>query len=489
MQTLDEGREVTAGGYEADIAAYLRAMSDAGLVVLPEYIERKIANLDLAVAGTCDNLVRRGDTIHVADKKTGATVDFGFLEMPAQLAGYAGGKLWDVEADVALPTPDIDQETGFIIHVPAGEGRCDIWAADLSSGRLAIELAARVREIRKASKTWMIPFEKFAALADGRHYLDDKTKDELLAVANGDYDLGIPKGWTKAKIVEAIRAHEADDPKTLPGPTEATPSSEGATDGGEERSSTTAETVELSPTDAPPSVEHYDAVLAGREPFEMTPAREAALDEMRLRRRIEKIIELDHAATLMARWPDGTPGLSEATVDQYPAILRAIERAEADLGLPFDPPPSEPAPPRTVVDAPPAPRPPDEGDEAPGDDIEAVRAAWGLMETDASDWVAAIAGRSGNLSMSERPSARRLLIGWSLIRLATAGWHDDELLEACLDHSHALDRDPVDDVALVLSRMDVHGATRFSKTVGALVAGDLRFSVSSEADRMRLEAA
>jgi hypothetical protein len=155
MERVDQGEDVNAGPYAADIDAYRRAMDEAGLIALPEFVEVFMYNADADTAGTCDNIALRRGRHVVADKKTGGTVDFGALGFSAQLAAYAGGVIWDPATDKPLPTPDIDQDTGYIIHVPAGEGRCNIYEVDLTGGREAIKLANAVRQIRSRSRKWL----------------------------------------------------------------------------------------------------------------------------------------------------------------------------------------------------------------------------------------------------------------------------------------------------------------------------------------------
>lgn len=78
----------------------------------------------------------------------------------------------------------------------------------------------------------------------------------------------------------------------------------------------------------------------------------------------------------------------------------------------------------------------DEGAEASVGDRDRLRAAFEVLEPDQRDWVVGHVAGAGNLSVTQLPSERRTLIGLALVRLASAGWHDDTLLEACLDASH-----------------------------------------------------
>jgi hypothetical protein len=216
-----------------------------------------------------------------------------------------------------------------------------------------------------------------------------------------------------------------------------------------------------------------------------------SVDRETLRALISAMIEEGHEEALVRSWPIGIPGLSEAADDELPAILAAVHKAEAAVGRPFDPPPSKPVE-RKKPEPPPVSdrRPdPDEGDLAGDDDVETVRTGYALLEPAGAEWIESVASRVGNLSISEKRSARRVVLGWALVRLAVAGWHDDELLAAVLDHSK-ISSSPidVDDVIETLSRIGASGASRVSDTVSLLVTDEIKFAVSPETGRMTLEA-
>lgn len=212
-----------------------------------------------------------------------------------------------------------------------------------------------------------------------------------------------------------------------------------------------------------------------------------------LRTRIEKLVENGHEETLVAAWPIAV-GLSDATPDQYGDIEKTLDRVEAKVGAPFDPPPTEPVVDRWTSsvrgDEVPEPKPTvDEGVPVEEHDLDTVRTAYDFLEADGRTWIENIAGRVGNLSISEKASERRLLLGYALCRLAVAGWHDDELLVAVLDDASVLSGAVPDDPAPVLAGLSAAHARRVSDVVGELVADRLKFSVSPETGRMRLVAA
>ena len=211
-----------------------------------------------------------------------------------------------------------------------------------------------------------------------------------------------------------------------------------------------------------------------------------------LTRRIEKIQETDeHLEALRRLWPISGP-LSSVTADDLPKVEKVVGQIEARFGYPFDPPPSEPVLDRfTATDVEPEPVAPtvDEGDDAPEEDVETVRKGFLFVEPDGEKWLGELTKRAGNLSISEKQSARRVLIGWSLVRLASGGWHDDEILAAVLDRAE-VSTTPVDDPAPILAALSAGLARRLSDVVGELVAGELTFAVSeSGGGRLRLIAA
>lgn len=157
---VDRGEDVQGGPYQADLDAYRAAMRDVGLECTPKWIECRIVNDRLRMAGTADRiLTAQGGGHRIADIKTGASIDFGGLGWCAQGAAYAGGLLYDTEVEERLETPEIDQETGYIIHLPAGQGRCRIYEMDLVAGLAAAKLANKIRATRKASKAWITPLK------------------------------------------------------------------------------------------------------------------------------------------------------------------------------------------------------------------------------------------------------------------------------------------------------------------------------------------
>ncbi|MEU0343315.1 hypothetical protein ABZ092_31270, partial [Streptomyces bobili] len=153
-------------------------------------IEQFVVVPELSVGGTFDRLSYYegpgpdGKPIagnFITDTKTGS-IQYGKLKMASQLAVYSRGKLYDhtlfpVDADdkdaikawkkekftaeqaapAYAPLPPVSQDWGIIVHLPAGEGVCNLYWVDLNIGWALAQLALTVRNAR-STKGAMLPF-------------------------------------------------------------------------------------------------------------------------------------------------------------------------------------------------------------------------------------------------------------------------------------------------------------------------------------------
>jgi hypothetical protein len=134
--------------WQADVAAYRRAMDEAGFSI--ELVERICVIPELTVAGTFDRLIVRDGHRFVLDVKTAQELRFGWTSISAQLALYSrASTLYDAESGEHTPMPPVDQQVGFVAHVPAGQGTCELIAVDLEVGWRGALLAHQVRSWRK----------------------------------------------------------------------------------------------------------------------------------------------------------------------------------------------------------------------------------------------------------------------------------------------------------------------------------------------------
>lgn len=125
--------------YQADLDAYRAAT--AGIEWLG--IETFRVHDKIQIAGTADRIAKiRGRTM-IADLKTGK-ISFPH-SMAMQLACYARMTPYDIATDQRMIDPEvIDLNRGVIIHLPAGQGKCDLYTIDIAKGWGAVLIAQKV---------------------------------------------------------------------------------------------------------------------------------------------------------------------------------------------------------------------------------------------------------------------------------------------------------------------------------------------------------
>jgi hypothetical protein len=106
----------------------------------------------LKVAGTPDRIVKYHGKKYIADLKTG-NIELGVVGIAAQLAMYARSIPYDPETETRMERHGAEIDRGIIIHLPAGEGVCNLYWVDLLKGW---EVVLTNRDIR-AKRTWRFP--------------------------------------------------------------------------------------------------------------------------------------------------------------------------------------------------------------------------------------------------------------------------------------------------------------------------------------------
>jgi len=148
-EALDLGRDVTVPApWDADVQAYSRALAEHGIVIDPAMIELDVVCDDLALAGTADRYVMWQGRRVVADLKTGKKIADPALGYSVQLAVYARSFLYHHDTGARTDLGSC-HDVGLIIHLPAGQARCDIYEVDL---RQAWELALLAQQVKAAQK-------------------------------------------------------------------------------------------------------------------------------------------------------------------------------------------------------------------------------------------------------------------------------------------------------------------------------------------------
>ena len=127
--------------YQADLDAYRKATEQIewlGIETFRVHDEWKIA-------GTADRIGRFpwSPRPQIFDIKTGG-IDYPH-KMAMQLAMYARMTPYDIPTDTRGEDPEpLDLNYGVIIHLPAGQGRCDLYEIDIAKGWGACLIARQV---------------------------------------------------------------------------------------------------------------------------------------------------------------------------------------------------------------------------------------------------------------------------------------------------------------------------------------------------------
>lgn len=152
-EKLDRGEElgVIPQDYQADIRAYELATKDFENV----FIEQFSVLDEHKIAGTPDRVISYGGERFISDLKTGSIAYPSKIAI--QLAIYAHAKPYDVDTFTRGSWGDVNQERGIIVHLPAGEGKCELHFVDLVTGWQGLELAMQVRKFRDSKKTIVTP--------------------------------------------------------------------------------------------------------------------------------------------------------------------------------------------------------------------------------------------------------------------------------------------------------------------------------------------
>jgi hypothetical protein len=144
---VDRGETVKAPpAIEADLDAYRRTTE--GIEMLR--IEELVVLDEHRVAGTPDRIGRLHDgRVVILDLKTGS-VEYGWRAFAVQLAAYAHASHgYDVATDTRTELPTVDSERAIVVHLPAGQARCELHEVDVAAGWHGFAMAVDVRAWRQ----------------------------------------------------------------------------------------------------------------------------------------------------------------------------------------------------------------------------------------------------------------------------------------------------------------------------------------------------
>ena len=134
---------VVPSEYQADIEAYRKATGHIEYVG----IETFRVHDEWKVAGTADRIGILNGRPMIMDIKTGS-IDYPH-KMAMQLAMYARSLPYEISTDQrGIDVKEVDLNYGVIIHLPAGQGRCDLYEIDIAKGWGACLIARQVWDWR-----------------------------------------------------------------------------------------------------------------------------------------------------------------------------------------------------------------------------------------------------------------------------------------------------------------------------------------------------
>ena len=145
-ERIDRGETIPdLGQFQPDIEAYKNAITAHGLT--PVEMETFVVNDELQVGGTFDRIYSYQGVNYIGDIKTGSTLDYSAGTFAAQLAIYAHSQRYNPQTGERSPL-EVDQNKGIVIHLPAGEGKAQVYFIDLALGWASVGLAGEVRRWR-----------------------------------------------------------------------------------------------------------------------------------------------------------------------------------------------------------------------------------------------------------------------------------------------------------------------------------------------------
>lgn len=149
-ERIDSGEELDVPEtWKPDVDAYCNSLADNGVKIHTEWMERIVIAPKAGVAGTLDRIVTIGATQYVADLKTGKdVVEYGMGDISIQLALYANASVMWTDGSYE-PMPQVDKTRALVVHLPVGEGRCNLHWVDIEAGLEAARQALWVRDWRK----------------------------------------------------------------------------------------------------------------------------------------------------------------------------------------------------------------------------------------------------------------------------------------------------------------------------------------------------
>ena len=140
-----------------DLDAYMQATADLEVIAAEQFVVVD----QVEAAGTFDRLVRMPDgRVVIADIKTGKDTNKYPLNVAVQCGLYAHGQRYNPSTGERSPlVENIDRETGLLIHLPAGSGKCTVYELDIRSAMAAAQVAVTIRKWRSDGRKLLRPYK------------------------------------------------------------------------------------------------------------------------------------------------------------------------------------------------------------------------------------------------------------------------------------------------------------------------------------------
>lgn len=197
---------------KADVTAYAKCLTSAGVELDVELIERMVVNDAVCSAGSFDDVVTvRGlEGRYVFDLKTGQDLSYedAQAEIEIQLAIYANAnamvpKAWSGGRGRAQlePMPEVSKRWAIVAHLPAGSATCTLHWVDIERGWRRARLAFEARKKGTGFVAWGLgpgcdPGVKAAtevvALSLAGKNVPDEVFDDALAILDGAHVRQLP---------------------------------------------------------------------------------------------------------------------------------------------------------------------------------------------------------------------------------------------------------------------------------------------------------
>lgn len=210
------------------VTAYQDALSRAGLIAEPIYVERVVLNDrgEESIAGRLDRIYRCQETgeLYLGDiktsKSTSIELDSVLLEWAVQFATYGyATKMLSIDGQQWEDMPEVNQEMCVVLHIPSDQPeRSQVIPFDLWAGGEALIAAINVRKQRKEvpkkvlTHTTPIPSAETLRYVAARQAIQNITSvDDAVLIREEYQDV-----WTDALTEFGAACFELIDPNPNP---------------------------------------------------------------------------------------------------------------------------------------------------------------------------------------------------------------------------------------------------------------------------------